>query len=76
MAATLLQQTCRSENGTLQTFGHMSADMQGTVTSLYEVGAFFGAMACLWIGEPLGRRRTCFLGAVIMIIGAVLQAAA
>lgn len=54
----------------------MSADMQGTVTSLFEVGAFFGAMACVWLGQPLGRRRACMVGAIIMIIGAVMQSAA
>jgi MFS family permease len=54
----------------------MSSDMQGTVVSIFEIGAFFGAMACVWLGDPLGRRRACFIGAVIMVLGAVLQAAA
>lgn len=34
-----------------------------------------GAVACIWIGNILGRRKTIFLGTCIMIIGAILQAA-
>lgn len=39
----------------------------------YALGAFFGALSCLWIGDILGRRRTIMLGAAIDIIGALLQ---
>ncbi|KAF4454546.1 sugar transporter stl1 [Fusarium albosuccineum] len=39
------------------------------------VGCFFGAVfAAIW-GEKLGRRRSVLVGCVVMIIGAVLQAA-
>lgn len=39
-------------------------------------GCFFGAIACIWIGDVLGRRKTIFLGSLIMIIGAALQCSA
>lgn len=40
----------------------------------YNLGCFLGAVACIWIGNPLGRRKTIFLGTCIMIVGAILQA--
>ena len=52
----------------------MSPNMQGTVTALLEVGAFFGAMACLVTGNRYGRRINSFIGAFIMIIGAIVHA--
>lgn len=45
------------------------ATIQGTVTSVYEVGAFFGAMSAFFIGERLGRLKMMFIGATVMIIG-------
>jgi MFS family permease len=41
----------------------------------YTLGCFFGAVATIWLGNMLGRKRTIFYGSVIMIIGAVLQTA-
>lgn len=32
-----------------------------------------GAILCIFTGNPLGRRRTIFLGTSIMVIGAILQ---
>lgn len=40
----------------------------------YTLGCFFGAVATIWLGSILGRKRTIFHGSVIMIIGATLQA--
>ena len=44
-------------------------------SSPQEVGCLIGALSNLWIGDRLGRRRTIVLGGVIMMIGAILQAA-
>jgi len=55
-------------------FNPVSASMQGTITALMEVGAFFGALLCLWTGDPLGRRKNSFIGAAIMAVGAILHA--
>ncbi|KAJ5871396.1 uncharacterized protein N7529_003749 [Penicillium soppii] len=49
---------------------------QGITTASYNLGCFFGAIFCIWIGNYLGRRRTIFTGSIIMIIGATLQACA
>lgn len=47
--------------------------LQGTVTAIYDIGCFFGAIAAFMIGEPLGRKNSILVGTVIMSIGAILQ---
>jgi MFS family permease len=47
---------------------------QGITVASYNLGCFSGALACIFIGNPLGRRRTIFLGTSIMVVGAILQA--
>ncbi|KAI5789215.1 general substrate transporter, partial [Pyronema domesticum] len=49
------------------------ATMQGTVTSVYELGCFAGALAALMWGERLGRCKSIIIGAVIMILGTLIQ---
>ncbi|PCH41296.1 sugar transporter [Wolfiporia cocos MD-104 SS10] len=49
------------------------ATLQSFIVAIYEIGCLFGALANLWLGDKLGRRRTIFLGGSIMIIGAILQ---
>ncbi|KAK0272889.1 hypothetical protein LTR35_012559 [Friedmanniomyces endolithicus] len=57
----------------LDTFGNPSANMQGTMTSLYNIGCFFGAMSTLFTGDWLGRPRQIILGSTVIAIGAVIQ---
>lgn len=47
--------------------------MQGLVTAIYEIGCLFGAISVLFVGEKLGRRKSIMTGAVIMIIGVIIQ---
>ncbi|KAF2202177.1 general substrate transporter [Delitschia confertaspora ATCC 74209] len=47
--------------------------LQSTVTALYDIGCFFGAISVVVIGDPLGRKRTILLGTTIMSIGAIIQ---
>ncbi|KAF4906631.1 Sugar transporter STL1 [Colletotrichum viniferum] len=49
------------------------ANLQGTITSLYNVGCFFGALSGSWIGSSLGRKRFVILGTTVLVIGAILQ---
>ncbi|KAF2101344.1 general substrate transporter [Rhizodiscina lignyota] len=58
----------------LDTFGHPSADMQGTMTSIYNIGCFIGAMSTVWTGDILGRPRQIILGSTVIAIGAIIQA--
>ncbi|KAI9732885.1 MAG: hypothetical protein M1834_003825 [Cirrosporium novae-zelandiae] len=48
----------------------------GTVTALYDIGCFVGAIAAVVIGEYLGRKKTILLGTTIMTIGAIIQISA
>ncbi|KAJ5818958.1 general substrate transporter [Penicillium riverlandense] len=65
------------EMNTLTTHGaqkHYNSNIQGTVVALYAVGGIFGSLACIHLGDVLGRRRIIFITSGISIIGAVLMA--
>ncbi|KAK8171620.1 general substrate transporter [Phyllosticta citrichinensis] len=49
---------------------------QGFVTAIYEVGCLFGAVLMLMIGDKLGRKRGIIGGALIMILGVIIQISA
>ncbi|KAJ5498733.1 hypothetical protein N7453_007784 [Penicillium expansum] len=53
---------------------HYKSTLQGTVVALYAAGGFLGAIACIGLGDVLGRRRTIILASVIQMIGALLMA--
>ncbi|KAF3491792.1 putative MFS sugar transporter [Arthroderma uncinatum] len=50
--------------------------IQGISVASYNLGCFVGAIACIWIGDRLGRRKTIWLGSTVMVVGAALQASA
>ncbi|ETN42632.1 uncharacterized protein HMPREF1541_01789 [Cyphellophora europaea CBS 101466] len=45
----------------------------GTVTAIYDVGCFIGALVAAWLGEAIGRQKTVLIGTVVMSVGAILQ---
>ncbi|KAL4963229.1 sugar porter family MFS transporter [Aspergillus stella-maris] len=45
-----------------------------TVTAIYDVGCFIGAMLAFSLGERLGRKKTILLGCTTMAIGTILKA--
>jgi MFS family permease len=45
-----------------------------TVTAIYDVGCFLGAIFAFTLGERLGRKKSILWGTTIMAIGTVLQA--
>jgi len=49
---------------------------EGFIVSIYAVGCFLGACFILAFGDKLGRRKSIFLGATVMIIGVVIQISA
>lgn len=59
----------------LETFDYPSADTQGTMTSIYNIGCFVGAMSTFFTGDWLGRPRQILLGSTVIAIGAVIQTA-
>ncbi|RYO79593.1 hypothetical protein DL766_001203 [Monosporascus sp. MC13-8B] len=52
------------------------SNWEGFVVSIYAVGCFLGACFILTFGDHLGRRRSIFLGACVMIVGVIIQIAA
>ncbi|KAH0385417.1 general substrate transporter, partial [Aureobasidium melanogenum] len=53
-----------------------TSTIQGISVASYNLGCFVGALATIWIGDWLGRRKTIFLGSAIMVVGATLQTSA
>lgn len=51
-----------------------NASTQGTTSALFDIGGAVGALAVLFIGAILGRRRAIQLGCVLVTVGAILQA--
>ncbi|KAB8233946.1 general substrate transporter [Aspergillus alliaceus] len=49
---------------------------QGIAVASYNLGCFIGAILTIFIGNPLGRRRTIFCGCITMATGALLQSTA
>ncbi|KAH9909705.1 general substrate transporter [Xylariomycetidae sp. FL2044] len=46
---------------------------EGFVVSIYAVGCFLGACFILTFGDYLGRRKSIFTGATVMIVGVIIQ---
>jgi MFS family permease len=53
-----------------------TSNVQGITVGGYTLGCFFGAVATIWLGNLLGRRKTIFVGSSIMVVGAALQCSA
>ncbi|KAL4899130.1 hypothetical protein BDW74DRAFT_184000 [Aspergillus multicolor] len=54
--------------------GSSKTKILSTVTAIYDVGCFLGAMLAFTAGERLGRKKTILLGCTIMAIGTILKA--
>ena len=50
--------------------------MKSTVTAIYDIGCFFGAIAAFVFGDYMGRKNTILIGTTIMSVGALLQCTA
>ncbi|KAM0717496.1 hypothetical protein Q7P37_007348 [Cladosporium fusiforme] len=46
---------------------------QGIAVASYNLGCFCGAVFTIFVGNALGRKRTIFIGSIIMTVGALLQ---
>lgn len=54
--------------------GNPSTNLQGTITSLYTIGAFIGSVTTIWTGDILGRPRQILVGSLFLAVGAIIQA--
>ena len=52
-----------------------STNMQGTMTSVYNLGCFVGALSTIWTGDILGRPRQILVGSTIILVGGIIQSA-
>lgn len=57
----------------LDAMDNPSTIMTSTLVSLFDVGAFFGAIASAFTSERLGRKRSLIFGAFVVLVGAVLM---
>jgi len=58
----------------LNQFGNPNASLLGFLVSAYEIGAMFGAGLIFLMGDRYGRKPNNIVGAIIVAIGAVIQA--
>ena len=59
---------------TLDLVGSGKTQVLSTVTAIYDVGCFFGAILAFSFGERLGRKTSIIWGTAIMAVGTILQA--
>lgn len=60
-------------NRWLELFGLPSATMQGLVVAIFELGAWVTTYPTSWFMDTIGRRWTIMVGALIFIVGGVIQ---
>ncbi|KAL7952407.1 general substrate transporter [Trichoderma compactum] len=53
-----------------------NATIQGATIAIYKVGCTLGALACVYIGDKLGRIRTVFAAGVVTLVGVAIQTSA
>ncbi|KAF4339601.1 hexose carrier [Fusarium beomiforme] len=54
--------------------GPEKTTLLSTITAIYDIGCFFGAILAFTLGDRLGRKKSIILGTTIMSIGAILMA--
>lgn len=62
-----------STSSFLTEFGNPSPGLLGTIVAIYDVGCAIGSIATIWIGDRLGRRRTIFIGGILVSLIAPLS---
>ncbi|GAA6019156.1 hypothetical protein JCM10207_006563 [Rhodosporidiobolus poonsookiae] len=73
ISTTLAQPSFLSYTG-LDTATNANA-ISGAITGLYQAGGLIGNFASGWTSDKFGRRLAIFIGAVLVVIGGVLQTA-
>ncbi|KAF8251389.1 general substrate transporter [Wilcoxina mikolae CBS 423.85] len=60
----------------LKKFNNPDAGLLGTINALFDIGGAIGAILVFIAGGYLGRKKSIFMGSIIVIIGAIIQATA
>ncbi|KAJ5273766.1 hypothetical protein N7478_008891 [Penicillium angulare] len=55
-----------------QQFGNPDANMQGILTSIYDIGCAVGCLVSFVIGHKMGRKKMIIAGGAIMVIGTII----
>ncbi|PWI66791.1 hypothetical protein PCL_04635 [Purpureocillium lilacinum] len=53
--------------------GPEKTSLLSTITAIYDIGCFFGAIVAFTIGERLGRKKSIIIGTSIMTVGTILM---
>ncbi|KAF4997522.1 hypothetical protein FDECE_12052 [Fusarium decemcellulare] len=53
--------------------GPSKTNLLATVTAIYDIGCFVGAVIAFTVGERLGRKKAILLGTLIMSIGTIIK---
>ncbi|ANB11002.1 glucose-inactivated glycerol proton symporter STL1 [Sugiyamaella lignohabitans] len=59
-----------------QRFDYPSSSEIGFITAIYGVGAFVGSILTSLVGDSFGRRKSIAIGAIVMILGSLVQSSA
>lgn len=59
----------------LSRFQNPDSTIQGLVVAIFELGAWFTAYPASWVMDRMGRRATILVGALVFIVGGILQTA-
>ncbi|KAK9327294.1 general substrate transporter [Lipomyces starkeyi] len=57
----------------LKQFGYPDDNVISTMTSVYNLGCFGGAISTIFVGDILGRPRTLLTGTTWILVGAIIQ---
>lgn len=55
--------------------GPEKTSLLSTITAIYDIGCFFGAIIAFTVGERLGRKKSIITGTAIMTVGTILMTA-
>lgn len=53
--------------------GPTKTETLSTVTAIYDIGCFFGAIIAFTFGEGWGRKNSILIGTTIMAVGTILK---
>ncbi|GAD94727.1 hexose carrier protein [Paecilomyces variotii No. 5] len=60
----------------IRQFHNPDAVDQGLITGLYDLGCLVGSIATFFLSEPIGRKKSMYIGVGIQIVGTILQVTA
>ena len=51
-------------------------NLLGFTVAIYDIGCLLGALWCMCLGDKLGRKKSCILGGLFVVVGVVIQVTA